>query len=120
MVIERGSIWWADLGEADGHRPAKRRPVLVVQSDPYNQSRLGTTIIATITSNLESARKPGNVLLPSAVTGLTRDSVVNVSQIMTVNKYELHDPMSKLPVNYMREVDHGLRGVMGLFTVVIG
>jgi mRNA interferase MazF len=73
-VTGRGSVCWADLGEVRGSKPAKRRPVLVVQSDPFNTSRLNTTIAAVITSNTASAAMPGNVFLPSAVSGSPKDS----------------------------------------------
>src|SRR5690606_36811594 len=79
LVIARGDIHWADLGDAEGSRPARRRPVLVIQSMSYNASRLATVVAAVITSNTALATMPGNVFLPSVVTGLKRDSVVNVT-----------------------------------------
>src|SRR5436190_354873 len=72
LVIQRGSIYWVDLGPATGSRPAKRRPVLVVQAHPYNASRLATALVVVVTSNTALAAMPGNVFLPSAVTGLPR------------------------------------------------
>ncbi len=85
-MIRRGSIWWADLREARGSKPAKRRAVLVIQSGPYNDSRLNTTIAAVITSNTGLAAMPGNVFLPAASSGLRKDSVVNVTAMVTVDK----------------------------------
>lgn len=114
MVIERGSVHWADLGEPEGSRPAKRRPVLVVQSDPYNASRLSTVLVAVLTSNTRLAAAPGNVFLPSAATGLPRDSVVNVTALVTLNKTDLAQRVGGVPFVLMRDVDAGLRQVLGL------
>lgn len=113
-MIERDVIYWADLGEPSGSRPAKRRPVLVVQSDPFNASRLATVLAAIITSNTALAVMPGNVFVPAAVTGLPRDSVINVTALVTLNKTDLTDPVSRLPLNLVQEVDRGLRRVLGL------
>lgn len=113
-MISRGEIFWADLGVAPGSRPAKRRPVLVVQSDPYNASRLATVIAAVITSNTALATMPGNAFLPAAATGLPRDSVVNVTALVTLNKTDLTDRIGQLPVSLMQEVDRGLRRVLEL------
>ncbi len=113
-MIERGEIYWADLGTPSGSRPAKRRPVLVVQSDPYNDSRLATVVAVVITSNTALAAMPGNVFLPSTATGLPRDSVVNVTAMVTLNKTDLADRVSHLPQNLMSEIDRGLRRVLDL------
>jgi mRNA interferase MazF len=113
-VTERGSICWADLGEARGSRPANRRPVLVIQSDPFNVSRLSTTIAAVITSNTALAAMPGNVFLPAAVSGLPKDSVINVTALVTLDKTDLGEPAGYAPAALMDEVDRGLRRVLGL------
>jgi mRNA interferase MazF len=113
-VTERGSICWADLGEARGSKPAKRRPVLVIQSDPFNASRLSTTIAAVITSNTALATMPGNVFLPAVVSGLPKDSVVNVTALVTLDKTDLEAPTGHLPASLMHDVDRGLRRVLGL------
>jgi mRNA interferase MazF len=113
-VTRRGSICWADLGEAHGSRPAKRRPVLVIQSDAFNASRLNTTIAAVIASNTALAAMPGNVFLPAAVSGLPKDSVVNVTALVTLNKTDLEPPDGHVPASIMDEVDRGLRRVLGL------
>lgn len=116
-MIERGALYWVDLGDAvDGdHRPAKRRPVLVVQADPYNRSRIATVLVAMVTSNLTAAGMPGNVLLPAAESGLPRDSVVNVTQILTLNRYELDLPAAgAVPLALMNEIDEGLRQVLAI------
>src|SRR5262245_7666781 len=114
MVIRRGELYWVDLGQPTGTRPANRRPVLVVQSDPYNASRLAATLVVVVTSNTELAGMPGNVFLPATMTGLPRDSVANVTAIVTVDKADLDEPAGKVPPSMMREVDHGLRRVLGV------
>jgi mRNA interferase MazF len=113
-VIIRGDIHWVDLGEPEGSRPAKRRPVLVVQAGSYNASRMATVIAAVITSNTALATMPGNVFLPAAATGLARDSVVNVTAIVTLNKTELGRAVGTVSAGLMQEVDRGLRQVLAL------
>ena len=113
-MTRRGSICWADLGESRGSKPAKQRPVLVIQSDPFNSSRLNTTIAAVITSNTALAAMPGNVFLPAGASGLPKDSVVNVTAVVTLDKADLEAPVGILPAALMDEVDRGLRRVMGL------
>jgi mRNA interferase MazF len=113
-VIQRGDIHWVDLGDSTGSRPGKRRPVLVVQSAPYNASRLNTVIVAVITSNTGLAAMPGNVFLPAVATGLPRDSVVNVTAIVTLDKDELDRPAASVPAGLMADIDRGLRKVLGL------
>lgn len=113
-MIQRGEVYWADLGESSGSRPAKRRPVLVAQSDPYNASRLATVLAVVITSNTALAAMPGNVFLPAAMTGLPRDSVVNVTALVTLNKTDLTDRVGHLLPSLMSEVDRGLRRALGL------
>jgi mRNA interferase MazF len=113
-VIARGSICWAELGEIRGSSPAKRRPVLVIQSDPFNASRLSTTAAAVITSNTGLAAMPGNVFLPAAASGLPRDSVVNVTALVTLDKSDLDSQVGHLPGALMEDVNRGLRRVLGL------
>lgn len=113
-MIRRGSICWADLGEPQGSKPAKRRPVLVIQSDPFNASRLNTTIAAVITSSTALAAMPGNVFLPATASGLPRDSVVNVTALVTLDKTDLDPQAGHLPASLMDDVDRGLRRVLGL------
>ena len=112
-MIARGSVCWADLGEIRGSRPAKRRPVLVIQSDPFNASRLNTTVAAVITSNTGLAAVPGNVFLPAAASGLPRDSVVNVTALVTLDKSDLDAQVGHLPTALMEDVNRGLRRVLG-------
>jgi mRNA interferase MazF len=112
--MRRSEIYWADLGTASGSRPAKRRPVLVIQADPYNDSRLATVLVAVITSNTALATMPGNVFLPASASGLPRDSVVNVTAPVTLNKTDLTDWVGQIPPSLMHDVDRGLRGVLAL------
>jgi mRNA interferase MazF len=114
VVIGRGDVFWVDLGEQDGSRPARRRPVLVVQDDAFNSSRLATAIVAVLTSNLALAAMPGNVLLPAHATGLPRDSVVNVTALVTVDKRELVDRAGTVPPPLLSEVSLGLRLVLSI------
>jgi mRNA interferase MazF len=114
VVISRAEIYWAELGPPAGSRPGKRRPVVVIQSDPYNASRLATVLAAVITSNTGLATMPGNVFLPAAATRLPRDSVVNVTALVTLNKTDLTDRIGELPPSLMHEVDRGLRRVLDL------
>lgn len=113
-MIRRGDIYWVDLGVPVGSRPAKRRPVIVVQSPPYNSSRLATVVAAVVTSNTGLAAMPGNVFLPAVATGLPRDSVVNVTALITVDKAELTGPVGQVPGELMGQVDRGLRRVLAL------
>lgn len=112
--MRRSEIYWADLGPASGSRPAKRRPVLVIQSDPYNDSRLATVLVAVVTSNTALATMPGNVFLASSASGLPRDSVVNVTALITLNKTDLTHWVGQIPPSLMHDVDRGLRGVLAL------
>jgi mRNA interferase MazF len=114
VVIERGGIYWADLGPAVGSRPAKRRPVLVIQADTYNASRLATVLAAVVTSHTALAAMPGNTFLPRAATGLPRDSVVNVTALVTLNKSDLGERTGTVPLSVMKDVDRGLRRVLAL------
>jgi mRNA interferase MazF len=99
VAIARGEIWWADLSEPVGSQPGFRRPVVVIQGDPFNRSRIGTVVVVPLTSNLQWADAPGNVLLAAEVTRLSKDSVANVSQIIAVDKGMLTERISKLPQN---------------------
>lgn len=113
--MSRGDVHWCDLGEPTGSAPAKRRPVLVIQADEYNRSRLATTVVAVLTSNTALAAMPGNVFLPTLASGLPKDSVANVTALATVDLRDLDPhPVGQVPDHLMREVDHGVRGVLGL------
>jgi mRNA interferase MazF len=109
MVMRRGEIWWASLPDPVGSGPGYRRPVLVVQADEFNQSAIRTIICAVITSNLRLADAPGNVRLTRRASGLGKDSVVNVSQLITVDKQLLTSRIGRLLHETLREVDAGMR-----------
>lgn len=112
--MKRGEIWWASLPPPSGSGPGFRRPVLVIQSDPFNESRISTAIVAVITSNLALGDAPGNVRTGKSETGLSKPSVVNVSQVVTVDKALLTERVRPLPAAVMTRVDDGLRLVLGL------
>jgi mRNA interferase MazF len=96
MVISQGDVWWADLGEPVGSQPGFRRPVVVVQGDSFNRSRIATIVCIPLTSNLRLADAPGNVLLEADATGLSKDSVANVSQPVTLDRVSLMERVGKL------------------------
>lgn len=112
--MKRGEVWWASLREPTGSGPGCRRPVLVIQSNPFNQSRISTVVVAVVTSNLALAEAPGNVRLAKSDAGLPRASTVNVSQILTIDRALLTLRVKSLPERVMRCVDEGLRLVLGL------
>lgn len=112
--MRRGEVWWAALPDPSGSGPGYRRPVLVVQVDEFNESRIQTVVVAAITSNLKLAAAPGNVLCRRRDTGLRKDSVVNVSQLLTLDKSFLSQRVRALPAPIVRSVDDGLRLVLGL------
>ena len=113
-MIKRGEIWWASLPTPRGSEPGYRRPVLLVQADAFNRSKINTVIGAAITSNLGLAAAPGNLLLRARASGLRRDSVVNVSQLITVDKRFLIEKVKTLDERAMRQIDEGLRLVLDL------
>jgi mRNA interferase MazF len=114
LVIQRGEIWWATLPEPVGAEPGYRRPVLIVQSNDFNRSRIATVIAVVITSNARLAQASGNVFLPQKLTGLPKDSVANISQIVTIDKNFLTEKVSTLPPNILEQVEKGLRLVLRL------
>ena len=113
MVIAQGEVWWADIGEPIGSMPGFRRPVVVVQGDGMNRSRIGTVVCVPLTSNLKWANAPGNVLLRTRLTGLSKDSVANVSQIVTLDKNQLSDRTGKLPKRRLDAILSGIDVVLG-------
>ena len=112
--MERGEIWWASLPEPRGSEPGYRRPVVIVQSDDFNQSRISTVIAAAVTSNARLAMAPGNFMIRKKASGLHRDSVVNVSQLITVSKIFLTDRIGRLSPTQLHQLDEGLRLVLAL------
>lgn len=113
-MIRRGEIWWGSLPVPVSSEPGYRRPVLVVQTNDFNEGRLSTVIVLAITSNLRLAGAPGNDLCHKRGTGLAKDSVINVSQAATVNKTRLTQRIGTLSTTLMQEVEAGMRLVLGL------
>ena len=112
--MRRGEIWWAHLPDPVASEPGFNRPVLVIQSNAFNRSRIRTIIAVVLTSNLRFAEAPGNVLLPASDTGLPKDSVANVSQVITIDRSFLTEKCGKLPSHLIRSVDEGLRLALSL------
>lgn len=110
----RGDLWWADLPEPVGSGPGYRRPVLIIQADAFNRSRIKTVLVAVVTKNLALAAAPGNLLLPAKQRGLPLDSVVNVSQLLTIDRTLLTEFIHHLPDMLLTLIDEGLRLVMNL------
>ncbi len=112
--MKRGEVWWADLADPVGSGPGYRRPVLVIQSKPFNESRIATVIVAVITTNLVLGEAPGNVRLSKSESGLSKPSVVNVSQVITIDKSILTEKVKSLPGAVVQRVDEGLRLALAL------
>jgi mRNA interferase MazF len=112
--VQRGEIWWASLSTPRESEPGYRRPVLVIQSNAFTASRIQTVLAVVLTSNLDLAAAPGNLIIRRKQSGLTRDSVVNVSQVVTLNKSFLTERVGALSPKLMNAVDEGLRLVLGL------
>ena len=112
-MISQGDVWWAELDEPVGSEPGFRRPVVVVQGDDFNRSALRTVVAVSLTSNLRWADAPGNVRLTSRATGLPRDSVANVSQIVTLDKTILTERVGHLPTPKLQLVLAGIDRVLG-------
>jgi mRNA interferase MazF len=114
MVILRGQIWWANLPEPSGSEPGYRRPIIIIQANDFNRSRIETVVAVGVTSNVLLAEAPGNVLLPRKESGLPRDSVANVSQVITIDRSFLVERIRTLPSRILEEIDAGLRLVLEL------
>lgn len=114
MDVRRGDIWWAELEEPRGSEPGYRRPVIIVQDDMFNRSRISTVLGVVLTGNLRLVDAPGNVLVPGRSVGLPKDSVANVSQLMTIDLEFLDERVGRVPARLMAAVDAGLKLVLGL------
>ncbi len=114
MVVERGEVWWADLPRPEGSEPGYGRPVVVVQSDSFNRSCIQTVIVIALTTNLRLEAAPGNFPLSADESGLPRDSVVNVSQMVTLDKSFLKERVSRLEAHLVLRLEEGLREVLAL------
>ena len=112
MVIRQGEVYWVDLGEPIGSEPGFRHPHVVVQNDVFNCSRIHTVVVCALTSNLQWAEAPGNVLLKLGEANLPKQSVVNVSQIFTVDKRQLEEKIGSLSTLRVREILDGIRLVL--------
>ena len=112
-MIGQGEVWWADLPEPAGSGPGFRRPVLVAQGDALNRSRIATVVCVPLTSNLKWAEAPGNLYLPARLTGLPKDSVANVSQIVSVDKEFLTERVGKIPRAKLELLWSGIDVVLG-------
>lgn len=113
MVVSQGDVCWADLDELIGSTPGFRRPVLVVQCDAINRSRIGTVVCVPLTSNTKWASAPGNVLLKASATGLLKDSVANVSLIVTLDRSQLMERVGCLSPRYVTAVINGINVILG-------
>ena len=113
MVVRQGDVCWADLGEPTGSSPGFRRPVLVVQCDALNRSRIGTVVYVPLTSNTKWASAPGNVLLKSSATGLPKDSVANVSPVVSLDRSQLIDRVGSVSSRHLNAVINGINVVLG-------
>ena len=114
MVVERGQVWSADLGEPEGSEPGYNRPVLIIQSDAFNRSRLHTVIAVVLSTNLRLVDAPGNVLIPVKASGLRKDSVANVSQVITIDRECFIELAGRVRGQFLKDVENGLRLVLGL------
>ena len=112
--MRRGEVWWAELPEPVASEPGYRRPVLIVQSDDFNRSRIHTVIAVVLTTNLRLAEAPGNIAISKEDTALLRDSVANVSQIITLDKTFLSERVSRISDRIMMSVEDGIRMVLAL------
>ena len=112
--MKRGEVWWASLPDPLRSGPGLRRPVVIVQSNAFTESRIATVIVAVVTSNLALAEAPGNVRLAKSESGLPQPSVVNVSQLITVDKSLLTGKLKSLPSSVMLRVEEGVRLVLSL------
>ncbi len=114
LPMNRGEIWWAELGEPAGSGPGYRHPVIIIQADRYTASTIRTIIVAVISSNLNLARAPGNILLPSSESKLSKDSVINVSQIITVDKSYLSSYVGALKAKTLTVLNASLKTILEL------
>jgi mRNA interferase MazF len=112
--MHRGEVWWADLGLPRGSAPALRRPVLIISGDPYNRSSLRTVTVAILTGNARLTALPGNVAISTELAEIEADSVVNVTQIATIDREALEERVTTLPDWLMAQVDAGLRRALAL------
>ena len=109
MEINQGDVFWFDAGEPRGSAPAYSRPVVVIQNDVFNRSSIGTILVCALTTNLRRAKAPGNVLLDENEADLSKQSVVVVSQVLTIDKSELIDKIGALSKERIEEILEGIK-----------
>ena len=109
MSIRQGDIYWIDLGDPEGSEPGYRHPHVVVQNNVFNKSRINTVVVCALTSNLKRAEVPGNVLLKKGEANLKKDSVVNISQVVTVDKADCSEKIGSLSTARVRQIVDGIR-----------
>jgi len=109
----RGEIWWADLGIPFGSEPGYRRPVIIVQDDSFNRSKINTTVVVPFTTNLDLEQAPGNLAIEKEESGLTKDSVIVASQISVIDRKRLTEAVKKINIDIMNKIDEGIRIVLG-------
>jgi len=114
MVVKRGEVWWASLGEPRGSEPGYKRPVVIVSANEFNKSTIKTVIVAVITSNLRLAEAPGNFSISKKDSGLAKESVVNVSQLLTLDKSFLVEKSKKIPELKIIRLNEGLKLVLSI------
>jgi mRNA interferase MazF len=114
VVVQRREVWWAELEDPRGSEPGFRRPLVIVQADSFNRSRLRTVMVVVLSSNMRLLDAPGNVLLPSNDTGLPRDSAAVVTQVITLDQDYLTERVGRIPTRLMAQVDAGLKLVLDL------
>ena len=112
--MKRGEIWWATLPPSFGSGPGGRRPVVIVQADHFTESLIRTVVVVIVTTNLELLKGRGNVLLSAARTGLERDSVANISQIISADKSTLTELIGEVPLKVLERIEDGLRNILDL------
>jgi len=113
MGIEQGEIYWIDLGEPSGSEPGYRHPHIVIQNNLFNASKINTVVVCALTSNIKRAQAPGNVLLNQGEANLPMKSVVNISQIYTVNKNDLAEKIGKVSEKKFNEIYEGIKLLTG-------
>ena len=112
--MRRGELWWVDFGQPFGSEPGYRRPALVIQADPFNQSNINTVLLVPLTKTLEWASAPGNVLCRPKETGLKKPSVANVSQLTVADRRRLVEKIGTVPGDLLRQIEDGIKLVLGL------
>ncbi|HEY9054833.1 MAG TPA: type II toxin-antitoxin system PemK/MazF family toxin [Rectinemataceae bacterium] len=112
--MTRGELWWADFGITFGSETGYRRPVLIMQNDAFNESKIRTVVIVPLTTNLALADAPGNVYIDKKASGLSKDSVAVVSQLSAIDKRRINDKVGKIEGGILNEIEEGIKLVLGI------